>query len=120
MSAVGGACRVSWHGLSSSGAFPSVRSASPAAWTAVQAQRYMHRYGVTNEDFGHVSVQLRKYASTNPNGLVLSRGRSRWRITRPRAGSFEPIFRLLDCTSGERRRVWRVVVTSLGASGRAI
>ena len=24
-------------------------SATPAAWTSVQAQRYMHRYGVTNE-----------------------------------------------------------------------
>ena len=72
-------------------------SASPAAWTSVQAQRYMHRYGVTNEDFAHVSVQLRKYASTNPNAwfyqkpiTVEDHQTSRWIV--------EPTLRLLDCT----------------------
>ena len=72
-------------------------SVTPAAWTSVQAQRYMHRYGVTNEDFAHVSVQLRKNASTNPNAWFYQKPitledhqASRWIV--------EPIFRLLDCT----------------------
>jgi acetyl-CoA acetyltransferase len=86
-------------------------SATPAAWTSVQAQRYMHRYGVTNEDFGHVSVQLRKYASTNPNAWFYQKPitledhqSSRWIV--------EPIFRLLDCTQESDGGV-AVVVTSL-------
>ena len=69
---------------------------TPAAWTGVQAQRYMTRYGVTNEDFGRVSVQLRKNASTNPlawfyeKPITLEEHQSsRWIV--------EPIFRLLDC-----------------------
>jgi acetyl-CoA acetyltransferase len=72
-------------------------SATAAAWTSVQAQRYMHQYGVSNEDFAHVSVQLRKNASTNPNAwfykkpiTVEDHQASRWIV--------EPVFRLLDCT----------------------
>lgn len=69
---------------------------SPAAWTGVRAQRYMHTYGVTNEDLGHVSVVLRKHAATNPAAWFYQRPitledhqASRWII--------RPIFRLLDC-----------------------
>jgi len=72
-------------------------SATAATWTSVQAQRYMHRYGVTNEDFGRVSVQLRKNASTNPKAWFYEKPitledhqNSRWIV--------EPTFRLLDCT----------------------
>jgi len=86
-------------------------SASPAAWTAVQAQRYMDRYGVSNEDFGHVSVQLRSNAATNPNAwfygkpiTLADHQDSRWIV--------EPIFRLLDCTQESDGAV-AVVVTSL-------
>jgi acetyl-CoA acetyltransferase len=69
---------------------------TPAAWTGVQAQRYMSRYGVRNEDFGHVSVQLRKNAATNPLAWFFEKPitladhqSSRWIV--------EPVFRLLDC-----------------------
>lgn len=39
---------------------------TPASWIAMCAQRYMHEYGATKEDFGHVSVAARDFASTNP------------------------------------------------------
>jgi len=69
---------------------------TPAAWTGVQAQRYMHKYGVTNEDFAPVSVQIRQNAATNPLAWFFEKPitiddhqNSRWIV--------EPIFRLLDC-----------------------
>jgi acetyl-CoA acetyltransferase len=40
--------------------------ATPAAWVAMQARRYMHDYGATSEDFGRVAVAMRKHAATNP------------------------------------------------------
>jgi acetyl-CoA acetyltransferase len=40
--------------------------ATPAAWVAMQARRYMHEYGVTSEDFGRVAVAMRRHAATNP------------------------------------------------------
>ncbi|MFD0682914.1 lipid-transfer protein [Actinomadura fibrosa] len=40
--------------------------ATPAAWVAMQARRYMHEYGATSEDFGRVAVAMRRHASTNP------------------------------------------------------
>jgi acetyl-CoA acetyltransferase len=86
-------------------------SATPAAWVAVQAQRYFHRYGVSNEDLAHVSVHLRKMAATNPNAwfyqkpiTVEDHQCSRWIV--------DPIFRLLDCTQESDGAV-AVVVTSL-------
>ena len=39
---------------------------TPASWVAMNAQRYMHEYGATTEDFGRVSVADRKHAATNP------------------------------------------------------
>jgi len=39
---------------------------TPATWESLAAQRYMHQYGVTNEDLGRVSVVQRDWASTNP------------------------------------------------------
>jgi acetyl-CoA acetyltransferase len=39
---------------------------TPASWVAMFAQRYMHEFGVTSEDFGRVSVADRKHAATNP------------------------------------------------------
>ena len=39
---------------------------TPAAWVGMFAQRYMHRYGATSEDFGRVSVAARDFAATNP------------------------------------------------------
>ena len=40
--------------------------ATPAAWVAMQARRYMHEYGATSEDFGRVAVAMRRHAATNP------------------------------------------------------
>jgi len=39
---------------------------TPASKVAMFAQRYMHEYGATSEDFGRVSVVDRKHAATNP------------------------------------------------------
>jgi acetyl-CoA acetyltransferase len=39
---------------------------TPAAWVAMHAQRYMHEFGVTSEDFGRVSVADRRHAANNP------------------------------------------------------
>ena len=71
-------------------------AATPAAWVALQAQRYMQRYGVTNRDLGEVSVILRRHAATNPNAWFYQKPitleehqSSRWIV--------EPVFRLFDC-----------------------
>jgi len=39
---------------------------TPAAWVAMHARRYLHRYGATSEDFGRVAVTMRAHAATNP------------------------------------------------------
>ena len=39
---------------------------TPASWIGMFAQRYMHTYGATSEDFGRVAVAARDFASTNP------------------------------------------------------
>ncbi|MDZ7675819.1 MAG: lipid-transfer protein [Acidimicrobiales bacterium] len=69
---------------------------TPASWVAVHARRYMHEYGVTNEDFGQISVVDRKHAATNPDAWFYGRPitiedhqASRWVV--------EPVLRLLDC-----------------------
>ena len=68
---------------------------TPAAWVAMFAQRYMHEYGVSSEDFGRVSVADRKHAAANPNAYFYERPitledhqASRWIV--------EPLH-LLDC-----------------------
>ena len=69
---------------------------TPASWIALNATRYMHAYGVTNEDFGRAVVQLRDYAATNPDAHFYDRPitlddhqASRWIA--------EPAIRLFDC-----------------------
>ena len=42
---------------------------TPAAWVGMFAQRYMHTYGATSEDFGRVSVAARDFAATNPTAF---------------------------------------------------
>ncbi|MDI9953744.1 lipid-transfer protein [Rhodococcus sp. IEGM 1305] len=42
---------------------------TPAAFVAMVAQRYMHEYGATSEDFGRVAVTDRMHAATNPNAF---------------------------------------------------
>ncbi len=43
--------------------------ATPGSWVAMFAQRYMHEYGATSEDFGRVSVADRKHAANNPKAF---------------------------------------------------
>jgi acetyl-CoA acetyltransferase len=69
---------------------------TPAKAYALWFQRYMHEFGVTNEDFGRYSVVARAHAATNPNAWFSKRPitledhqRSRWIV--------EPVLRLLDC-----------------------
>jgi acetyl-CoA acetyltransferase len=83
---------------------------TPASWVAMNAQRYMHEYGATTEDFGRVSVVDRKHAANNPNAwfyqqpITLEEHQaSRWIV--------EPL-RLLDCCQESDGAV-AVVVTSL-------
>ena len=40
---------------------------TPAQWVAMFAQRYLHEYGASSEDFGRVAVLDRKHAATNPH-----------------------------------------------------
>jgi len=83
---------------------------SPASWVALQARRYMHEYGATNEDFGRVSVVDRKHAANNPDAWFYQRPitladhqRSRWIV--------EPVLRLLDCCQESDGGVALVVTT---------
>jgi uncharacterized OB-fold protein len=69
---------------------------TPAGMYSLWWQRYMHEYGVTNEDFAYYSVAARKHAATNPNAWFYNRPitiddhqNSRWIV--------EPVIRLLDC-----------------------
>ncbi len=83
---------------------------TPASWVALHAQRYMHAYGVTNEDFGRIAVVDRFHASTNPDAwfyekpiTIEDHQASRWII--------EPVLRLLDCCQESDGGV-AIVVTS--------
>jgi acetyl-CoA acetyltransferase len=69
---------------------------TPAKIYALWYQRYMHKYGVTNEDLGRYVVVAREHAATNPAAWFYQRPitlqdhqNSRWIV--------EPILRLLDC-----------------------
>ena len=84
--------------------------ATPAAWVAMFARRYMHVHGATGEDFGRVAVTMRKHAATNPHAWFYRRPitladhqASRW-ICDP--------LRLLDCCQESDGGV-AVVVTGL-------
>jgi acetyl-CoA acetyltransferase len=83
---------------------------SPAAWVALNARRYMHEYGVTNEDFGRISVVDRAHAARNPDAWFYERPitledhqNSRWVI--------KPVLRLFDCCQESDGGV-AIVITS--------
>ncbi|MFN8643540.1 MAG: lipid-transfer protein [Candidatus Binatia bacterium] len=83
---------------------------TPASWVALHARRYMHEYGVTNEDFGRISVVDRRHAATNPAAWFYQRPitlaehqQSRWIV--------EPVLRLLDCCQESDGGVALVVTT---------
>lgn len=84
---------------------------TPATWEALNAQRYMQKYGVTNEDFGYVSVSQRKYASTNPASWFYEKPitleehqASPWIV--------EPVLRKFDCCQESDGGV-AILVTSM-------
>lgn len=84
---------------------------TPATWESLASQRYMQKYGVTNEDFGRVSVVQRKYAATNPDAWFYQKPitledhqSSKWVV--------EPVLRLLDCCQESDGGV-ALLVTSL-------
>lgn len=69
---------------------------TPANWSAMNLQRYMDVYGVSNEDIAHISVTMRRHAATNPAAWFYQKPitleehqASKWII--------EPTLRLLDC-----------------------
>ncbi|MFB9926856.1 lipid-transfer protein [Amycolatopsis halotolerans] len=84
--------------------------ATPAATVAMVAQRYLHEYGATSEDFGKIAVIDRAHAATNPNAWFHGRPitleehqASRWVA--------EPLH-LLDCCQESDGGV-ALVITSL-------
>ena len=84
---------------------------TPAKMYTPGFQRYMYRYGVTNEDFGRYTVVARRHAATNPHAWFYGRPitledhqLSRWIV--------EPILRLLDCCQESDGGVAMVVTTA--------
>jgi acetyl-CoA acetyltransferase len=84
---------------------------TPASWMSLNATRYMHQFGVTSEDFGRAVVQLRSYASSNPNShffehpiTLADHQASRWIA--------EPSIRLFDCCQETDGAVALVIVPS--------
>lgn len=84
---------------------------TPATWEALAAQRYMQKYGVSNEDFGLVSVVQRRYAATNPNAWFYERPIT---LEEHQASKWiaEPVLRMFDCCQESDGGV-ALVVTSL-------
>jgi acetyl-CoA acetyltransferase len=84
---------------------------TPAKMYSLWFQRYMHQFGLTNEDFGRYTVVARQHAATNPNAWFYKRPitlddhqNSRWIV--------EPILRLLDCCQESDGGVALVVTTT--------
>jgi acetyl-CoA acetyltransferase len=84
---------------------------TPASWMSLNATRYMHASGATNEDFGRAVVQFREYAANNPNAHFFGRPitleehqASRWIA--------EPSMRLFDCCQETDGSVALVITTS--------
>jgi acetyl-CoA acetyltransferase len=83
---------------------------TPAAWVGMFAQRYMHRYGATSEDFGRIAVAARDFAATNPAAFfhgkpitLAEHQASRWIC--------EPLH-LLDCCQESDGAVAMIITSS--------
>ena len=83
---------------------------TPAAWVGMFAQRYMHTYGATSEDFGRIAVAVRDFAATNPNAFFYDKPisledhqNSKWIC--------EPLH-LLDCCQESDGAVAMVITSS--------
>lgn len=83
---------------------------TPAQQEAMFAQRYMHKYGATSEDFGRISVLSRKHAANNPHAWFYERPITLEDHQNSRMIS-DPL-RLLDCCQ-ESDGGQAMVVTSL-------
>lgn len=83
---------------------------TPAAFVAMVAQRYMHEYGVTSEDFGRIAVVDRKHAAVNPNAFFFGKPIT---LEEHQASRFiaEPLH-LLDCCQESDGGVAIVVVSA--------
>jgi acetyl-CoA acetyltransferase len=84
---------------------------TPAKSYSLEFQRYMYRYGVTNEDFGRYTVIARRHAATNPRAWFYERPitiddhqSSRWVV--------EPVLRKLDCCQESDGGVAMVVTSA--------
>ena len=83
---------------------------TPAAQIALMMTRYMHETGATSEDFGRVSVAMRRHAAVNPAAMFYQRPITLDDYMNSRLIA-EP-FRLLDCCQESDGAV-AVVVTTL-------
>jgi acetyl-CoA acetyltransferase len=83
---------------------------TPASWVAMVAQRYMHLYGATSEDFGAVAVADRRHAANNPAAWFYNEPIT---LAEHQASRFivEPLH-LLDCCQ-ESDGGQAIVVTSM-------
>jgi acetyl-CoA acetyltransferase len=83
---------------------------TPASYMAQSAQRYLHQYGASSEDFGRVAVVQRKYANSNANAffrdvpLTLTDHQTSRMISDP--------LRLFDCCQESDGAVAVVLTTS--------
>ena len=82
---------------------------TPAGFVAMVAQRYMHDYGATSEDFGRIAVADRKHAANNPNAFFHGKPIT---LEEHQASRFiaEPLH-LLDCCQESDGGVAIVVTT---------
>ncbi|HJE90053.1 MAG TPA: lipid-transfer protein [Dietzia timorensis] len=82
---------------------------TPAGFVAMVAQRYMHDFGATSEDFGRIAVADRKHAANNPNAFFHGKPIT---LAEHQASRFiaEPLH-LLDCCQESDGGVAIVVTT---------
>ncbi len=83
---------------------------TPAAFVAMVAQRYMHEYGASSEDFGRIAVVDRKHAANNPKAFFYGKPIS---LEDHQASRYiaEPLH-LLDCCQESDGGVALVIVSA--------
>src|SRR5690606_32253510 len=78
-------------------------------WFAQAAQRHMHQFGTTSEQFGHVAVTCRAHAQLNPQALMY--GKPMTLADHQASRMISSPFRLFDC-SLESDGAGAIVITS--------
>jgi acetyl-CoA acetyltransferase len=83
---------------------------TPAAFVAMVAQRYMHEYGATSEDFGRIAVVDRLHAANNPKAFFYGKPIT---LEEHQASRYiaEPLH-LLDCCQESDGGVALVIVSA--------